>query len=262
MHRIVLWILPLLLLGPALRAGDEPKDKPKSDKPASPAEELKALVEEFQDAFDKAEEKADKAETPAEKQKVREDFKKKSQAYAGRFLKIAQKSPKDKVGFEALARIVANFDRGPEFDKAVDMLVKDHEANVGPLCLVLARTPSVSTEKFCRAVLAKSKDHKVLAQATFCLALYLKSQSELAKLKPAETAKLLKEAEDLFDKIVKKYADVEGLVESAKSELFEIRNLAIGKEAPDFSGEDSDGKKFKLSDYRGKVVLLDFWFST
>jgi peroxiredoxin len=41
--------------------------------------------------------------------------------------------------------------------------------------------------------------------------------------------------------------------------LFVLRHLAIGKEAPDISGEDSDGKKFKLSDYRGKVIVLDFW---
>ena len=34
---------------------------------------------------------------------------------------------------------------------------------------------------------------------------------------------------------------------------------ALGKEAPDIEGEDSDGKKFKLSDYGGKVVVLDFW---
>ena len=32
-----------------------------------------------------------------------------------------------------------------------------------------------------------------------------------------------------------------------------------GKTAPDIEGEDIDGKKFKLSDYRGKVVVLDFW---
>ena len=35
--------------------------------------------------------------------------------------------------------------------------------------------------------------------------------------------------------------------------------LAAGKEAPEIEGEDVDGEKFKLSDYRGKVVLLDFW---
>ena len=33
----------------------------------------------------------------------------------------------------------------------------------------------------------------------------------------------------------------------------------VGKQAPDIEGEDQDGKHFKLSDYRGKVVLLYFW---
>jgi peroxiredoxin len=33
-----------------------------------------------------------------------------------------------------------------------------------------------------------------------------------------------------------------------------------GKQAPEISGPDADGKEIKLSDYRGKVVLVDFWF--
>ena len=33
----------------------------------------------------------------------------------------------------------------------------------------------------------------------------------------------------------------------------------VGREAPQIDGEDTDGKKLKLTDYRGKVVLLDFW---
>jgi cytochrome oxidase Cu insertion factor (SCO1/SenC/PrrC family) len=36
-------------------------------------------------------------------------------------------------------------------------------------------------------------------------------------------------------------------------------HLAIGKVAPEIEGKDVDGKKFKLSEYRGKVVVLDFW---
>jgi hypothetical protein len=33
----------------------------------------------------------------------------------------------------------------------------------------------------------------------------------------------------------------------------------VGQLAPDIEGMDIDGVAFKLSDYRGKVVVLDFW---
>jgi cytochrome oxidase Cu insertion factor (SCO1/SenC/PrrC family) len=36
--------------------------------------------------------------------------------------------------------------------------------------------------------------------------------------------------------------------------------VRAGNRAPEITGEDADGASFKLSDYRGKVVLLDFWF--
>jgi hypothetical protein len=49
------------------------------------------------------------------------------------------------------------------------------------------------------------------------------------------------------------------LGEEAGRELFELRHLRVGKTAPEIEGEDLDGKRFKLSDYRGKVVVLDFW---
>ncbi len=35
--------------------------------------------------------------------------------------------------------------------------------------------------------------------------------------------------------------------------------LEVGNLAPEIQGKDSNDKEFKLSDYRGKVVLLDFW---
>ncbi len=33
----------------------------------------------------------------------------------------------------------------------------------------------------------------------------------------------------------------------------------VGESAPEIKGEDVDGKEFALSDYKGKVVVLDFW---
>src|SRR5947209_1493863 len=35
--------------------------------------------------------------------------------------------------------------------------------------------------------------------------------------------------------------------------------LHVGQRAPEIEGRDLAGVPFKLSDYRGKVVLLDFW---
>lgn len=38
-----------------------------------------------------------------------------------------------------------------------------------------------------------------------------------------------------------------------------LQGNAIGKPAPDFELETLDGKKVKLSDFRGKAVVLNFW---
>jgi len=41
----------------------------------------------------------------------------------------------------------------------------------------------------------------------------------------------------------------------------EVKATAIGAMAPDFVQNDVDGKPVKLSDFRGKYVLVDFWAS-
>jgi hypothetical protein len=73
-----------------------------------------------------------------------------------------------------------------------------------------------------------------------------------------------KESETLFKEAANKYTDVktafDGTVgKKAKSELFDQRYLSVGKAAPEIEGTDQDGKLLKLSGYKGKVVLLDFW---
>ncbi len=75
------------------------------------------------------------------------------------------------------------------------------------------------------------------------------------------------EAEKLYQQFVKDY---EGdskqplrrqLVGWARQELNEIKQSGLGKPAKEIAGEDLDGKPIKLSDHKGKVVLLVFWAS-
>lgn len=49
------------------------------------------------------------------------------------------------------------------------------------------------------------------------------------------------------------------IADQAKGALFELEHLQIGQVAGEIEGEDQEGVSFKLSDYRGKVVVLDFW---
>ena len=71
-----------------------------------------------------------------------------------------------------------------------------------------------------------------------------------------DLAKLLQE---VIDSAAKGAVNRTPLVDVAKKELFELQNLSVGMVAPDIVGEDLDGIEFRLSDYRGKVVMLDFW---
>src|SRR5260370_29568897 len=47
--------------------------------------------------------------------------------------------------------------------------------------------------------------------------------------------------------------------DGGKSGRCGIEKLGIGKVAPDIEAEDLDGQRFKLSEHRGKVVVLLCW---
>jgi thiol-disulfide isomerase/thioredoxin len=51
------------------------------------------------------------------------------------------------------------------------------------------------------------------------------------------------------------------LGEVAQARLDEIYNLTVGKPAPEIDGVGMNGKPLKLSDYRGRVVVVVFWGS-
>jgi hypothetical protein len=131
------------------------------------------------------------------------------------------------------------------------------------LCQTLGRMGG--GEQLLRTLMEKDTRRDVQGVACLGLAQALKARADqMPNTKADEAEKVRKESEQLFDRAIEKYGDVKagfrGTIEKmAKPELFELRNLSVGKVVPEVEGEDADSKKFKLSDYRGKVVLIDFW---
>ena len=98
-------------------------------------------------------------------------------------------------------------------------------------------------------------------------------QSYIKYFREADPGALYAEVEALFERAAKEYGDIvydpsrkgspfeRTIAQIAQSALHELRHLSIGKVAPEIEGESVDGKPLKLSDYRGKVVVLSFWAS-
>jgi hypothetical protein len=263
MRRAVIWALPLLLLVPAARAQKDVKEVSKPDKKETPAEEYRGLRKEYETKRAEVLKAYNAAKTEEEKQKAFDKWPN-AEDYAGRVMKLVQKSPKDDFVTEALVWVVEQARSGPNVDKAMDMLVKDHieSTKLAGVCDVLSYSTSPSAQKYLETIMEKSPHHEVQGQACYSLADYLKTRAgRTSEAKDAD--KITKSSEKLFERVIEKYDNIKygdsTLGETAKGDLFEIRNLAIGKVAPQIEGEDINGKKLRLSDYRGKVVVLDFW---
>jgi hypothetical protein len=173
--------------------------------------------------------------------------------------------------------------------RAIAILLRDYVRSdkLGETCKRVQFGFRKECETFLRTVLEKNPHRDVQGQACLGLALFLNgrlNRLDLLKDQPAvnkryeglygkdyldtlkrqDRAQAVAEVEAVFEQAAEKYADVklpyDGTVgDTAKMELFAIRHLVVGKTAPDIDGPDQNGVRFKLSDYRGKVVLLYLW---
>jgi hypothetical protein len=117
------------------------------------------------------------------------------------------------------------------------------------------------TEQVLGKIKATTKSPDVKAAFEFREIEPLIQQQGDGQLNDAETQKLIeslkKLAADYPDAKVPRYGTAYKLWVEKK--IYVIEHLKVGEVAPDIEGPDLDGVKFKLSDYRGKVVMLDFW---
>jgi len=171
--------------------------------------------------------------------------------------------------------------------------------NIARLCRTLGTRWEPTCQPamdFLKIAAEKNPDREVRGQATLALARLKKEIAEnlefwekapphgdewfekaratyLEEEKKGDSKTVLHEVERSYNIVLDKYADCPTLGstnawqfkatlgEVARAELYALNHLSVGKVAPEIGGEDLDGKKLKLSGYRGKIVVLSFWAS-
>jgi hypothetical protein len=239
----------------------EKKDAEKSDK--SVAEQIEVVQTELNEQRQKLVKEYQATEDAQEKAKIIEQYNKLQVDVADKYLAIVKNSqPDDKDLFPALQALVFS---GQHTQVAVDLLLKHHVDNpqIGVLCFQIGNQGAPGNEKLLRAVAEKSKSDDAKGAAWLALGQWLFAQSNQDAFDAEKRDDLRKQAESALNTVIDKYADAKifnrKVGDMASGILFEVQHLAVGQEVPDLQGADLDGTEFKLSDYRGKVVFLDFW---
>lgn len=263
---------------PPKKADPPPKadDAKKDDAPKTPAEQLKALKKDVSDSmaavsklFRERKDEEDKAANEAI-EKAYAAHQKKQTENAAKALDLAKADPKSEVAAEALAWAVQGLRGKPDAVKEAVGLLKEHHLDSPKIrsavtTIQYAGLPDDLVADFMTAVAEKNPDKATKATALMALGESYKGKAEpRGGSAPKDAAEWTKKAEETFERVAREFGDVTSygkttFAEQANGELFEMRNLAVGQVAPDIEGEDLDGVKFKLSDYRGKVVVIDFW---
>ena len=136
--------------------------------------------------------------------------------------------------------------------EAFEIVKKHHKEDVGIIkILSLAFYKKLIDEAGLRELIQSTQTETTRQAFTFTLAELIDSPEQQSK----KSLALYKELEN-WPNIAETNPDLLNLV---KQYLFVAEHLSVGQEAPEIIGTDHEDKEFKLSDYRGKVVLLDFW---
>ena len=252
---LLLWVAN----APVLAQGSPPPKPKQQTKLTGLEAEWNTLNQDHRTALTKFYEPYNKAKTEEERAKIQLDYTKfPSLEFLPKFQSLAKRAKGKEIGAKALLWVVQN-GQSPEGGnnkpvlEAIKSLMADYIQSpvMEQLAAYLRYSYNIgakTTSEALRKILAESKIRKVQAAALFHLGSLLMSDQK------GESS----EVKSLFERLQKEYSDTR-YAKQAEGSIFEMENLQIGKTAPEMEGTDHEGKTFKLSEYKGKVVVLDFW---
>ena len=261
--RIALTTLTLLVLVGAryLSAQDE-----NADKRTSAEEQYSTLVKEFETAMEKSVALFLKAVTEEEKKQM-EKLMPDIDGYVSKIVELAEDNPHDRFVADAWIEVFSRtwYKKSSEArEKALKALIKDylHSAKLEKLHLMsLYRSQDELSLQFIHAILEKTPHRRVKGIITLALAERHVDRKGSDDYSPEK-------ALVLFREVLRNYSDIEiedvnkkqiTLGEIAQKYVHSLTQLALGQKAPEIVSKDLDGNVVRLSDYNGKVVILDIW---
>jgi len=233
------------------------QDKEKKAPPAAAEDrqaQLDAIIQDFVKARKASNAAMRTAKTPEER-KAAEDLLPKESDFLPRVQKLIANGAKDETAGDALAFAV--FGLGTKDPAIFDALAKDFVKTdkIRRFVQMAMGNAPEAAKPVLEKILAGNPSKELKGLACFALA------TMAFEMEGAASAK---EAEALFARVEKEFADVQAgrgatLGDMAKGSLFELRNLQVGMKAPVAESKTLKGEKASLKDYAGKVVILDIW---
>ena len=235
-------------------------------KPAKADSELAKAKAKYDADVKGKEDEIRKARTAEEADDLKKELREFKAIELDSLLDVAVKEPISDMAFEIFGDLVfGGFDE-MKSKIARAMIEKHHleQPHIKKLILKFVEKQDNKADQILRVIAEKNTDADCRGLATYGLGVFAKNKMRAAggEAKAEET----KTARNYFNKAKEKYGTVKvgektiaKMVDSELEMMALIGQLVEGKPVPDLSGEDLDGKAMKLSEHKGKVVMLSFW---
>jgi thiol-disulfide isomerase/thioredoxin len=256
------WILAAAV-GTGFILGSVADDAKKADSP------LQAEYDKYKTALKEKMDEVRRA-APVHQKELASEVKEYQVIELDKLFELAEQEPTTEPAFQVFSELMFTALDKAKMKKARDLVAQHHLAqpHVKKILFDLAynQDPKVDhkPDELLAGVIAKNTDKDALGHAHVALAMVLKAKAK--QTSGQDKTDLTKKAVESLSVAKAKYADVkagDGTVGKLADGLLAALKLAdqlqIGKAVPDIGGDDLDGKAFKLSDYKGKVVMLSFW---